>query len=549
MMSRFFSHLILVVFENHSFHEVADLPGHQRLAKDGAVLLRYHGVTHPSGPNYRAWASGETWGPKEFYGVRRRTIADALAEQGAPVDVYRWKGTAADRHQPFLDCQSPWRDRGSVPTLDATSAPLVYLGLDDQNNGHSAAVSIADDHLRELLDTLDADPWFNAPDDASGRFPALCVVYDEGFDPENHVFAAFYGRGVTPGATSDAPLDHFSLCRTLTDNWDLPPLERAATAQPITGIWRDAAAIHPDPVATAPDGGTAALRVATLNVYYFGARPGDGLPAEFFHTPDDDQRLAELIRRLDPAVLALQEIVDVPRLESVLARVDPAWRIRDAAGRLVATPAPGKPLQRVVVAWRADRVDLLDWSTPITGAPRRPVVCRLRVRGSGADLCVIAVHTKSSDPLWWPGRTPEPPDSADPTSVDGAKQRWTLCGRIERWLASHPDDAAHALVLGDFNAVPGAPELRPLGLDAMQAWQRAATVQTPPPPAGDRVWSTSTDQVVIDQAYCSPAIAARLAGPAVLYAFDLDPTFPGPADSPLLRGITDHRPLSLDLDL
>src|SRR5438105_5116732 len=63
--SRWWSSLVFGVFENHGFAQVAGLPSHRRLAREGTVLARYTAVSHPSGPNYRAMISGATWGVGE----------------------------------------------------------------------------------------------------------------------------------------------------------------------------------------------------------------------------------------------------------------------------------------------------------------------------------------------------------------------------------------------------------------------------------------------------------------------------------------------------
>ena len=54
----------------------------------------------------------------------------------------------------------------------------------------------------------------------------------------NQVFAGFLGQGVQAGVTSRVTHDHFSFCRLITNNWEQPPLQKAANAELIADIGR-----------------------------------------------------------------------------------------------------------------------------------------------------------------------------------------------------------------------------------------------------------------------------------------------------------------------
>ncbi|TMJ12784.1 MAG: hypothetical protein E6H02_05655 [Bacillati bacterium ANGP1] len=241
---RWWSSLVFGVFENHGFDEVAGLPSHRRLAREGTVLARYSAVAHPSGPNYRALVSGATWGTAQTIETFHPSIASVAAALVPPIPtfVYHLEGEIARRHNPFLDLRAPVAGvRHGLAALRSDlagglpPAAVLYVGWDDLNNMHDGPPARADQNLSALLDTLAASAWFTTPD-REGRYPALFFCYDEG-RLANRVFAAWWGRGVRRGRVSQVPHTHYGFCRTVTDNLGLPPLARAAGSGPITEPW------------------------------------------------------------------------------------------------------------------------------------------------------------------------------------------------------------------------------------------------------------------------------------------------------------------------
>jgi len=246
---RWWSSLVWAVFENHTFTEVSALSSHRRLAQEGTVLTRYFAVGHPSGPNYRAMASGERWGAAEVIDTFHPTVASVGAAAAPPIPayVYHLAGTIARKHNPLVDLHAPIAaTRSGLDALRAdlgggpTGLPdrcLVYAGWDDDNDMHNGHPERADANLNALLDALAASSWFTTPD-AGGRYPAFFFCYDEDdFNADNHVFAAFCGRGVRRGAASAVRHTHYGFCRTVSDNWGLPPLGQASREAPIAEPW------------------------------------------------------------------------------------------------------------------------------------------------------------------------------------------------------------------------------------------------------------------------------------------------------------------------
>ena len=151
------------------------------------------------------------------------------------------------RHQPFADCHAPYLAHPGADFDDFLAAPigqwytsyyssLWYVGLDDGNNAHSAPLSIADANLSKLLDQLDASPWFNTVDSGTGKYPALFVCWDEVYASDEHVFAAWYGKGVKPGQYSTWR-NHYSFTATVCAALGAPPLAHSAAVTAIDEVW------------------------------------------------------------------------------------------------------------------------------------------------------------------------------------------------------------------------------------------------------------------------------------------------------------------------
>lgn len=279
------------------------------------------------------------------------------------------------------------------------------------------------------------------------------------------------------------------------------------------------------------------MRIASLNIYWFGLErevaTAAGLNVRFFHAPEDDRRVAGLVEATGAHVLALQEIVDVERLERALGA---SWRVRDADGHAVASAAPGPApdsTQRVVFAWKPEFVDLMRWGLPIDATPRRPVVARF-LAPSGLEFTLVSVHPRSGDP-----------DKFDKP----AQKRQQLFDAVAAWLAAPPADyeGPYTALLGDFNALRGSRETYSLQAGALSTWSWSPLVFSPPEVERR---TTKTDLAIIDHIVVSPAIAALRQGPAVALAFDADPRFAvADGDLEVWKATTDHRPVWVDITL
>jgi hypothetical protein len=236
--AKYFSSIVWAVMENHSSGAAKSLASEQLMINKGASFSHYRGVTHPSGPNYRVMVAGQFWTHAEIYDVQSPTVASELAPIGVPTIGWNMAGSPAMRHDPYVELKSPVTVRKDAFVPDSLPpAAQIYLGYDDEDDAHSGPMSVVDQHLNDLISSLDKSTWFNTPD-ANGKYPVLMITWDESYTLFNDVLTTFYGRGVRPGFVSDVHYDHYNFCRTLTDNWGLAPLGDTGGTAPISDIWK-----------------------------------------------------------------------------------------------------------------------------------------------------------------------------------------------------------------------------------------------------------------------------------------------------------------------
>lgn len=255
-----FSHVVVVVFENHEANSIAgnpDAPTFNALARRYASLTDYTGVTHPSLPNYLALVSGSTQGITSDCIdclVDARSLADTLATAGRTWKTYAEdlpyvgfsggsSGGYAKKHDPFLYFRdvagSPVRRRRVVPfaqladDLRRHRLPDFSLVVPNLcNDMHDCSVATGDAWLKAHV-----VPLLHSPQLRGG---VVFVVFDEGTsdtDGGGRIAALALGPTVRRGARFAQATNHYGLLRTIEDAWHLPRLGLSGRGTPIGGIW------------------------------------------------------------------------------------------------------------------------------------------------------------------------------------------------------------------------------------------------------------------------------------------------------------------------
>jgi phosphatidylinositol-3-phosphatase len=256
-----FTHVVLVVFENHEATSIAgnpDAPTFNALARRYARLTSYDAVTHPSLPNYLALVSGSTQGISSDCTdcvVDARNLADTLAAAGRTWKTYAEglpypgfaggsSGRYAKKHDPFLYFRdvvdSPAR-RDRVVPLTRLPRDLARHRLPDFSllipnlcgDTHDCSVATGDLWLKEHV-----VPLLRSPELRGG---VVFVVFDEGTSDTGgggRIEALALGPTVRRGSRFAKPTNHYGLLRTIEDAWGLPRLGLSRTGTPIGRIWK-----------------------------------------------------------------------------------------------------------------------------------------------------------------------------------------------------------------------------------------------------------------------------------------------------------------------
>ncbi|HKC77234.1 MAG TPA: alkaline phosphatase family protein [Gaiellaceae bacterium] len=256
-----FTHVVVVVFENHEASSIAGNPGaptFDRLARRYATLTSYTAVAHPSLPNYLALVSGSTHGISSDCtdcNLRAASLADTLAAAGKTWKTYAEglphagypggsAGRYAKKHDPFLY----FRDVADSPARRRRVVPFTRLGRDLARNRLPDFSLLVPDLCNDMHDCSVAtgDAWLKAHvvpllHQRALRGGVVFVVFDEGtsnLGGGGRVEALALGPTVRRGSTFRKATNHYGLLRTIEDAWGLPRLGFSRTGTPIGGIWK-----------------------------------------------------------------------------------------------------------------------------------------------------------------------------------------------------------------------------------------------------------------------------------------------------------------------
>jgi Phosphoesterase family len=245
-----------LIFENADYSDAVANPTFQKIYnnKNNRLLSQYNALAHPSLPNYLATIAGTTFGitdddPPPAHVFSDSTILDLLDTKGVSWKVYAEdypgggcydsstdsapsefavkhlpaiysnkiisNSQRCDRIVPGSDFQTDF-DNGQLPQW-------WYYIPNLNNDGHDTDLSYMASYLE--------NEWIPRFDNSSfTRDLVMVVTFDESDgDPNNHIYAAVLGdalQSISGGREDSAQHDHYSLLKTVEDNWDLGNLAK-----------------------------------------------------------------------------------------------------------------------------------------------------------------------------------------------------------------------------------------------------------------------------------------------------------------------------------
>jgi len=254
-MDQAFDRIFIIMLENELESAVLQDDYMRGLQSRGVRLSQYHGVTHPSQPNYFAAVAGLPFvSSDECQDIEATSVIDLLEAKGVTWRAYmedlpeddKSVCISADKlyfrkHNPFVSFNNI---RGNPDRLarivnarrlqaDINSGVLpqyCWYTPNIQNDGHSppdstpahrwSGVTFLSQWLQRFLEPLLANSDFM-------RGTLVVVTFDESIPYEdNHVYTALLGHMVKPAAVEGSRFDHYSLLRTVEENFGLGTLGR-----------------------------------------------------------------------------------------------------------------------------------------------------------------------------------------------------------------------------------------------------------------------------------------------------------------------------------
>jgi phospholipase C len=254
-MVRAFERVFIIMFENELEAAVLQDAYMRDLQARGVRLSDYHGVTHPSQPNYVASVAGLPFvADDNCQDIDATSIVDLLEAKGVTWKAYMENlpeddkavciskdGLYYRKHNPFVSLNNIRNNPDRLAKIvnakrlkadiRAGKVPqFCWFTPNIQNDGHSppdssalhrwTGVEFLSKWLKRFLEPLLANSGFM-------KGTLVVVTFDESLPyATNHVYATLLGKMVEPGSVEPDRYDHYSLLRTIEENFELGTLRR-----------------------------------------------------------------------------------------------------------------------------------------------------------------------------------------------------------------------------------------------------------------------------------------------------------------------------------
>ena len=238
------THVFVIVLENRSAGQVEGTGYIAQLAQQYAMATNYHGVSHPSLPNYLALTSGSTYGVADdgWHNLPAGGLGAELS--GAGLDwraymesmsgsCYANSGGYALKHDPFAyyggTCPSEVVPFSAFSgDMKGTVPRFVWITPNLCDDGHDCPNSTVNAWLAQTVpQILATSAWQDGG--------VLFITWDEGEDTANSVLTLVI-RPDQLNHTSAVAYNHYSLLATIEDLLGVPRLGASAQAAPMSDL-------------------------------------------------------------------------------------------------------------------------------------------------------------------------------------------------------------------------------------------------------------------------------------------------------------------------
>jgi phospholipase C len=238
--------------ENKTYGEVIgsdSAPFINALAQECGIATNYHGITHPSLPNYLAATGGSTFGVADDdgpdahpisseslfgqldrAGLSWRSYEESMPEncdlsasgryspKHNPAAYYTNLRASCDAHDvPLNGPLSQDLATGSLPSFSFVTPNLCH-------DTHDCSVRAGDSWLAPLLKEIVAARNYRSGD------TVVVVTWDEGVGADNKIPTVVVAPSVRPGMRVSMPLDHYALLGATESLFGLDRLGNAKAA-------------------------------------------------------------------------------------------------------------------------------------------------------------------------------------------------------------------------------------------------------------------------------------------------------------------------------
>ena len=257
MDKKAFDRIFIIIFENQIQTNVLENPFMRNLGTKGVQMSNYFGVMHPSQPNYVASIAGLPFvkGDDCPTNIPHTNLVDLLEAKGVTWKAYM-EDLPADskaicksknnlyfrKHNPFISFDNIRSNPARLANV--VNAKQLQTDVQDdalpeycwytpniQNDGHSPPISFQlfnrvrgvnflAKFLQRFLEPLLSNPKFT-------KGTLIVVTFDESFPhADNHIYTVLLGDMVKANTVQSERYDHYSLLRTVEENFNLGTLNR-----------------------------------------------------------------------------------------------------------------------------------------------------------------------------------------------------------------------------------------------------------------------------------------------------------------------------------